>query len=88
MYTAIPGTVRAGEAGLVGVGHEVIVETVLPGEGGLADGALKGSQPRMAPDHQGERGGGGVTSSIDPDSFSATLWIRIYILNTDPDPHR
>jgi hypothetical protein len=29
----LPGTVWAGEACLVGTGHEVIVETVLPGEG-------------------------------------------------------
>jgi hypothetical protein len=29
----LPGTVWAGEACLVGMGHEVIVETVLPGDG-------------------------------------------------------
>ncbi len=29
----LPGTVWAGEACLVGMGHEVIVEAVLPGEG-------------------------------------------------------
>jgi hypothetical protein len=31
------------------MGHEVIVEAVLPGEGGLADGAFKRAQSRMAP---------------------------------------
>jgi hypothetical protein len=46
---AVPGTVGAGEARLVGVGHEVIVETVLPGEGGLAYPALKRPQSGMAP---------------------------------------
>ncbi len=43
----------AGEACLVGMGHEVIVETVLPGEGGLTDAALKRSQTRVAPEENG-----------------------------------
>ncbi len=45
----LPGTVWAGEACLVGMGHEVIVEAVLPGEGGLTDPAFKRSQTRVAP---------------------------------------
>ena len=31
----LPAAVGAGEPGLIGVGHEVVVETVLTSEGGL-----------------------------------------------------
>ena len=45
----LPVTVRAGEPGLVGVGHQVVVEAVLPGEGRPAQPALEWPQPRVTP---------------------------------------
>ncbi len=48
----LPGTVWAGEACLVGMGHEVIIEAVLSGECGLTDAAFKRSQTRVAPDRK------------------------------------
>ena len=45
----LPVAVRAGEPGLVGVGHQVVVEAVLPGEGGPAQPALEWPQPRVTP---------------------------------------
>ena len=42
-------TVRTGEPGLVGVGHQVVVEAVLACERSPAQTALKWSQPSMAP---------------------------------------
>ena len=45
----LPVAVRAGEPGLVGVGHQVVVEAVLPGEGCSAQPALEWPQPRVTP---------------------------------------
>ena len=45
----LPVAVRAGEPGLVGVGHQVVVEAVLPGEGRPAQPALEWPQPRVTP---------------------------------------
>ena len=45
----LPVAVRAGEPGLVGVGHQVVVEAVLPGEGCPAQPALEWPQPRVTP---------------------------------------
>ena len=45
----LPVAVRTGEPGLVGVGHEVVVEAVLPGEGRPAQTTLKGPQSRVTP---------------------------------------
>ena len=47
-----PVTVRTGEPGLVSVGHQMIVETVLPGEGGSTQSTLKWSQSSMTPRKQ------------------------------------
>ena len=45
----LPVAVGAGEPGLVGVGHEVVVEAVLPGEGRPAQSTLEGPQSRVTP---------------------------------------
>ena len=45
----LPVAVRAGEPGLVGVCHQVVVEAVLPGEGRPAQPALEWPQPRVTP---------------------------------------
>ena len=45
----LPVAVGTGEPGLVGVGHEVVVEAVLPGEGRPAQAAFKGPQSRVTP---------------------------------------
>ena len=45
----LPVAVGTGEPGLVGVGHQVVVEGVLAGERGPAQTALKWPQPSMAP---------------------------------------
>ena len=42
-------TMGTSEPGLVGVGHQVIVEAVLTGEGCSAQAALKWPQPSVAP---------------------------------------
>ena len=45
----LPVAVGAGEPGLVGVGHQMVVEAVLAGEGRPAQAALEGPQPRVTP---------------------------------------
>ena len=45
----LPIAMRAGEPGLVGVCHQVVVEAVLPGEGCPAQPALEWPQPRVTP---------------------------------------
>ena len=42
-------TMGTSEPGLVGVGHQVVVEAVLPGEGSSAQPALEWPQPRVTP---------------------------------------
>ena len=42
--------VGAGEPGLVGVSHQMVVEAVLPGEGRPTQTTLKGSESRVTPD--------------------------------------
>ena len=46
----LPVTVRAGEPGLVSVGHQVVVEAVLAGEGRPTQAALEWPQSSVAPD--------------------------------------
>ena len=45
----LPVAVRAGEPGLVGVRHQVIVEAVLPGEGRPAQRTLEWSEAGVTP---------------------------------------
>ena len=45
----LPVAVGTGEPGLVGVGHQVVVQAVLSCERSPAQTALKWSQPSMAP---------------------------------------
>ena len=47
----LPVAVRAGEPGLVGVGHQVVVQTVLPGEGRPAQRALEWSEAGVTPEN-------------------------------------
>ena len=49
----LPVAMRAGEPSLVGVGHEVVVEAVLPGEGRPAEATLEGPQSRVTPELHG-----------------------------------
>jgi hypothetical protein len=74
----LPGTVWAGETCLVGMGHEVIVEAVLSGEGGLTDPTFKRSQTRVAPEGKWRFTFCALSSVSDPDSHS--------IRSVDPDP--
>ena len=46
----LPVAVRTCEPGLVGVGHQVIVEAVLTGEGCSAQSTLEWSQSSVAPE--------------------------------------
>ena len=45
----LPVAVRTGEPGLVSVGHQVIVQTVLPGERRPAQRTLERSEAGVAP---------------------------------------
>ena len=47
----LPVAVRAGEPGLVSVGHQVVVQTVLPGEGRPAQRALEWSEAGVTPEN-------------------------------------
>merc|ERR1719436_720535 len=66
----LPVAVRAGEPGLVGVRHQVIVEAVLPGEGRPAQRTLEWSEAGVTPvvsqqSAVGREGPGWVTQTTD-----------------------